>query len=103
MTDNLNPEMEVLEDEEFDGMITLQDEEGNDVEFEFVTIIEHEGGEYAILLPTDGTDEIVILQVEVDDDDEEFDSFIAVEDEAILQAVFDKFKADFGGEFDFAE
>ena len=53
--------------EELDNIVVLNDEEGNEVEFEFLDLIEYEGEEYVVLLPVEEADdagEVVILKVE---------------------------------------
>ena len=53
--------------------------------------IEYEGKEYLALLPTEeGSNEVVILEVEPVD--EENENYIAIEDEAVLEAVYNIFK-----------
>ena len=42
-----------LMQEELDNLIVLTDEDGNDVSFEFLDLLEYEGEEYVVLLPTD--------------------------------------------------
>ena len=82
--ENLIPEEEV-------SILTLTDENGNDVEFEYMDCIEYEGKEYLILMPMEEeSDEIVILEIEPVD--EENENYLAVEDEAVLNAVFGIFK-----------
>ena len=77
---------------ELDNIIVLNDENGNEVQFEFLDLIEYEGGEYVVLLPLeDDEDEVVILQVEQAEDPEE-ESYVGVEDEEVLAAVFEIFK-----------
>ena len=93
-----------VENEELDNIITLNDEEGNEVEFEFLDLIEFEGEEYVVLLPVEETEdagEVVILQVEDIDTDEE--SYTSVEDEEILNKVFEIFKDKFKDEFNFVD
>ena len=93
-----------VENEELDNIITLNDEEGNEVEFEFLDLIEFEGEEYVVLLPVEETDdagEVVILQVE--DIDTEEESYTSVEDEEILNKVFEIFKEKFKDEFNFVD
>ena len=81
---------ELLQEEE-SSILTLTDENGNDVEFEYLDCIEYEGTEYLILMPTEeDSNEIVILQVEPVD--EENENYLAVEDEAVLNAVYEIFK-----------
>lgn len=88
-----------------DNIITLNDELGNEVFFEFLDLIEHEDEEYVVLLPINEEneieDEVVILRVEDCEQDEE--NYVSVDDEKILQEVFEKFKAKFKDEFNFLE
>lgn len=85
-----------------DNIVTLNDEYGNEVQFEFLDLVEYNGEEYVVLLPADDEDgEVVILKVEAIDDDN--DSYTSVEDEDILMAVFQIFKNKFKDEFDFEE
>lgn len=85
-----------------DNIVTLNDEFGNEVQFEFLDLVEYNSEEYVVLLPADDEDgEVVILKVEALDDDK--DSYTSVEDEDILMAVFQIFKNKFKDEFDFEE
>lgn len=85
-----------------DNIVTLNDEFGNEVQFEFLDLVEYNGEEYVVLIPADDEDgEVVILKVEAIDDDN--DSYTSVEDEDILMAVFQIFKNKFKDEFDFEE
>lgn len=93
-------------DEELDNIIVLNDEDGNEVNFEFLDLVELDGEEYVVLLPTDESEdepgEVVILQVE-DTDSEDEESYISVEDEEVLNKVFEMFKEKFKDEFDFID
>ena len=93
-------------DEELDNVIILNDEDGNEVSFEFLDLVELDGEEYVILLPTDEDEnepgEVVILQVE-DTESEDEESYISVENEEILNKVFEMFKEKFKDEFDFID
>lgn len=95
----------IPEDEELDTL-TLSDEEGNEIEFELMDVIEYDGNEYAILLPmesenNDGVDEVVILLVESETEDEQF--FAAVEDREVELAVFNIFKEKYKDEINFVD
>ena len=79
--------MNDMENMENDNIIVLTDEDGIDVEFEFCASVEYEGNEYVVLLPTE--------------DDEV--TYVGVDDDDVLQAVFDLFKEQAGDEFDFEE
>ena len=81
---------EILMEEE-ESILTLTDENGEDMDFEYLDCIEYQGTEYLVLMPADEeSNEIVILQIEPVD--EENENYVAVMDEAILDAVFDIFK-----------
>lgn len=86
-----------------DNIVTLNDEFGNEVQFEFLDLVEYNSEEFVVLLPVDDDEdgEVVILKVEELDDDN--DSYTSVEDEDILMAVFQIFKNKFKDEFDFEE
>lgn len=81
--------MEEMEEES--GILTLTDENGQDVDFEYLDCLEYQGAEYLVLMPADEPEtEIVILQVEPVD--EENENYLAVEDESVLNAVYELFK-----------
>lgn len=107
MSDDVNniPE-NVQEGEELDNIVVLNDEDGNEVEFEFLDLIEYEGEEYVVLLPNDEEDddagEVLILKLE-DTDSEDEESYVSVEDEEVLNKVFEIFKEKFKDEFNFVE
>ena len=93
-------------EEEFDNIIVLNDEEGKEVQFEFLDLIELDNEEYVVLLPVEEnpeeTGEVVILKVE-DTDSESEESYVSVDDQEILNKVFDMFKEKFKDEFNFLE
>ena len=81
---------EILQEEE-SSIMTLTDENGVDVDFEYLDCIEYEGKEYLVLMPADEqSTEIVILEVEPVD--EENENYLSVQDENILNAVYGIFK-----------
>ena len=85
-------DMETNLPEEEVSILTLTDENGQDVDFEYLDCIDYEGKEYLVLMPQDD-DSIVILEVEPVD--EENENYLAVEDEAVLDAVYAIFKEKF--------
>ena len=87
--------MEELElEQEESQIVTFVDENGEEITFEFLDCIEYEGKEYLYLLPVEeGNNEIVILEVEPID--EENENYLAVEDEAVLDAVYAIFKENY--------
>ena len=82
---------ENMQDEELDNVIVLNDENGE---------------EYVVLLPADEDEneegEVVILKVE-DTENEEEESYVSVDDENILNQVFQIFKEKFKDEFNFVD
>ena len=93
------------ENEELNNIITLNDEEGQEVQFEFLDLIEYNEEEYVILLPVEETEEageVVILKVEHTESEDE-ESYVGVEDEEELNAVFAIFKDKFKDEFNFID
>ena len=105
MIDDENNVPNEQEGEELDNIIVLNDEDGNEIEFEFLDLIEYEGEEYVVLLPNDEEDdagEVVILKLE-DTDSEDEESYVSVDDEEVLQNVFDIFKEKFKDEFNFID
>ena len=98
-----------MENEELDNIIILNDENGNEVKFEFLDLVELDDEEYVVLLPVteegeEDEGEVVILKVE-DSDDEESDeeSYVSVDDEETLNKVFEIFKEKFKDDFDFVD
>jgi uncharacterized protein YrzB (UPF0473 family) len=82
---------DLLQEEEESSVITFVDEDGVESSFEYLDCIEYQDKEYLALLPTDeGSNEIVILEIEPVD--EENENYLTVEDEAILEAVYEIFK-----------
>ena len=81
----------LIPEEEESGILTLTDENGQDVDFEYLDCIEYQGTEYLVLMPADEiSTEIIILEVEPVD--EENENYLSVGDEDVLNAVYDIFK-----------
>ena len=92
---------EILMEEEA-SILTLTDENGEDMEFEYLDCIEYQGKEYLVLMPVDDeSNEIVILEIQPVD--EENENYVAVEDEAVLDAVYAIFKERYKDVLNFAD
>lgn len=78
---------EILEEEE--SILTLTDENGDELRFEYLDCIEMSGVEYLVLMPEE-SNEIVILEIQPVD--EENENYVAVESEETLDAVYAIFK-----------
>ena len=83
--ENLIPEEEV-------SILTLTDENGADIDFEYLDCIEYQGKEYLILMPLEEEESGEIVILEVEPVDEENENYLAVNDEAVLDAVYAIFK-----------
>ena len=97
-----------MENEELDNIIVLNDENGNEVKFEFLDLVELDEEEYVVLLPVseDGEEdegEVVILKLEDTDEEADEESYVGVEDEEILNKVFSIFKEKYKDEFNFVD
>ena len=85
----MDMEQEIKQEE--DNLLTLTEENGEETEFEYLDSVEYEGAEYLILTPTgEESGQVVILQVEPVD--EETENYLALEDEALLNAVYAIFR-----------
>lgn len=92
---------ELLNEEE-KSILSLTDEDGNEVEFELIDSVDYDGSEYLILLPPDeDACEVIILEVEPHPDGTE--SYLTVDNDDVLNAVFAIFKERFSAFFDFEE
>ena len=93
-----------MEDER-DDIVTLIDENGEEVEFEHIDTVEMNGNEYVILAAMEDeesddqeeVEEVIILKVEHSENGE--DTFATIEDEEELDAVFEEFQAHMEEEF----
>ncbi len=100
MTDfNNTPDMN---EEEYDDVVVMTDDEGNEFLYDIAARIEKNDSEYVVLVPQDeNDDEVVILKsVIVDDETEEL---VPEEDEDVTDAVFEEFKQLFADEYNFTD
>ena len=85
---------DLIPEEEEASILTLTDENGEEVDFEYMDCIEYQGKEYLVLMPADEeSSEIVILEIEPVD--EENENYLSVTDEATLEAGYAIFKEKF--------
>ncbi len=81
-------------------IIVLEDNEGNEVEFELLDVVDYEGEEYIVLIENDeDAQDVVILKIESVDDETE--NYVGIDDEELLSNVFETFKEKYKDEFDF--
>ena len=85
-----------------ENIYLLEDNDGNEVPFEFVDLMEYEGEEYLFLLPIeDDNGEVLILHIDRVDGDEE--AYSGVESEELLTILFNMFREKYEGLYDFAD
>ena len=86
-----NKDIMLEEDMNEGAIITLTDDEGKEVEFELLDVIEYKGDEYIVLIENDeNADEVVIFQIR--SLDEETEEYVSIEDEELLNTIFEIFK-----------
>ncbi|MCI5976854.1 MAG: DUF1292 domain-containing protein [Candidatus Faecousia sp.] len=85
--------MELLDNplEEEESQITLTGEDGEEITFDYLDCLTYQDTEYLVLMPTE-TDETQIVILEIQPVDDENETYLPVEDEAILDAVYGLFK-----------
>lgn len=95
-----NKDIMLEEDMNEGAIITLTDDEGKEVEFELLDVIEYKGDEYIVLIENDeNADEVVIFQIRPLD--EETEEYVSIEDEELLNTIFEIFKKNYEGEINF--
>lgn len=97
--DFFGEEEDIISDEE--ELFVLNDEDGNEIKFEFLDLIELENENYVVLYPIENeAEEVVILRVQ--ETEGEQDEYLSV-DEKTLQAVYAIFKEKFKDVYDFQD
>lgn len=88
-------------EEESENYITLTDDDGNDVSFEVIGEVEYQERYFAVMLPFDEDDDGVVILEIVPSDNEEMGEFLSIDDDKLLNEVFEKFKSEYNGEYEF--
>ena len=99
MSDIIENNNEELEDDE--NYITLTDDDGNDVSFEIIGSVEYSERIFLVAIPFDEEDEDLVIIEVIEGDEEDSEEFIAVEDETLAMAVYEEFKKNYEGEYEF--
>lgn len=95
INDNIPEEEEAI-------IIELEDEDGNATEFEYLDTIAYDGEEFVVLIENDETaDGVVILKIESIDDETE--NYIGIDDEELVEKIYEIFKEAHKDEFDFTD
>lgn len=97
------PENKDMIEEYEPAIITLEDDLGNEEEFEFLDVVDFEGDEYVVLLPLSEADsdesQVMILKIESLDDETE--TYAGIDDEKLIENVFEIFKERYKDEYNF--
>lgn len=86
----MSEENEILDLDEEIAVIELEDEDGVKTEFELLDIIEYRGKDYIAVLPPDDDSTVIIMEMEQGDGEEQ--RFLPVENEALVQKIYELFK-----------
>lgn len=89
--------MEAMQFENMDNTIVLKDQDGNDVKYEFLDLMDYRNREFIVMMPIDTDDKtgVEIMEVIEDPDTEGGEAFVPVMDPELLDAVFQTFKRNF--------
>ena len=84
-----------------EDVVVLQDEDGNDIPFYYITTLDHEGKEYVFLQQADDEDPVVeIFELEeVEENGEPFYNFLPIDDE-LYELLYKQLLEVTGGEDD---
>ena len=77
---------------EHDDIVMLQDENGNDIPFHYITTLEHEGAEYVYLQSAEEEDDLAVEIFElqtVEEDGQLFDTLLPVDDD-LYEVLYQK-------------
>ena len=68
-----------------EDVVMLQDDEGNDIPFYYITSLEHDGKEYACLQTADENEDDQVVEIfeleEIEEDGEPYYNFLPIDDE----------------------
>ena len=102
MADIENEEIDELEeDDAIENYITLTDDNGEDISFEIIDTLEYDDRTFAVLLPFEDEDgEVIILEI-LPGEGPDYDGFVSVDDDDFIEKVFEEFKKNYDGEYEF--
>lgn len=89
---------ENLEQEQDDGIIELVDDEGTVVKFRLLDVTEYKGEKYTLLLAAEPNDDVEEDEVVIFRLNEEEETLDPIEDEALLEEVFEFYQSETEGE-----
>ena len=89
---------ENLEQEQDDGIIELVDDEGTVVKFTLLDVTEYKGEKYTLILAAEPNDDVEEDEVVIFRLNEEEETLDPIEDEALLEEVFEFYQSETEGE-----
>lgn len=81
-------------------MVSLYDEDGDEIQLELLDVIDYDGESYAVMLPPDDNEVVIMLLEELNDEE---DVYAPVDDDDTLTAVYEAFKEKYKDEFNFED
>ena len=99
MSDKNSKPLDELE-EDNENYITLTDDEGNDISFEIIDTVQYDERLFVVLIPFDDEDDGVVILEIIPAEEPEYDDFVTVDDEQLLDAVFEKFRKNYDGPYE---
>ena len=92
------------EDEEEPLYIELEDMKGNKVKFELLDVIPYNGADYIALLPVEDEDDGIIQIFRIEPDlEEDTETYVGLDSQEELDAVYEEFKKRTSELFDFED
>ncbi|MBQ7689291.1 MAG: DUF1292 domain-containing protein [Clostridia bacterium] len=88
------------------SLMKFQDEDGNVYLFELLDTVEFEGGEYAVMLPEEGSelDNGMVHIFEVAEElDSDTDTYLGIDDQRVIDEVYRLFLEAHGDEFNLTD
>ena len=84
-------------------IITLEDDLGEEKDFEFLDVVEYDGDEYIILLPIEEEEQNEVMILRIDSIDDETENYIGIDDEELVEKIYEIFKEAHKDEFEFTD
>lgn len=91
------------EPEADDDVVILEDDQGNQLRFQYLETVFCEGKVYDLLQPVDDGNDTGVVILEVIEPDSESPSYEPVTDDAVGERVFAQFKKEFSDKYDFED
>lgn len=90
----------IEEEDEGDELIELVDEEGKIINFKLLDVTEYKGAKYTLLLAAEPNEEIAEDEVVIFRLNEQEETLDPIEDEELLQEIFDFYQSELDEEED---